>query len=118
MLIAAGPQLFVYGQSLEKDSQQDASLFQEVARQNGPLPDWHPQMILQCLLWGERRPFLWLVDAKECTSSGKVELVKEIIVRLMDTVETRIPFEPIPTERYLTSNTQLSVSTGLSLLRR
>lgn len=90
LLIAAGPQLFVYGQSLEKDSQQDASLFQEVARQNGPLPDWHPQMILQCLLW------------------GKVELVKEIIVRLMDTVETRIPFEPIPTERYLTSNTQLS----------
>ena len=33
----------------EKDNE---SLFEYVARQNGPLDDYHPQMLLQCLLWG------------------------------------------------------------------
>jgi hypothetical protein len=33
-------------------SENDESLFEYVARQNGPLEDYHPQMILQCLLWG------------------------------------------------------------------
>jgi len=28
------------------------SLFEYVARHNGPLVDYHPQMLLQCLLWG------------------------------------------------------------------
>jgi len=36
----------------EKD---DESLFEYVARQNGPLDDYHPQMLLQCLLWGKLR---------------------------------------------------------------
>lgn len=40
------------------------SLFEYVARNNGPLVDYHPQMLLQCLLWGQysnsRRPNLSL----------------------------------------------------------
>jgi len=28
-------------------------LFEYVARLNGPLADYHPQMLLQCLLWGK-----------------------------------------------------------------
>lgn len=30
-------------------------LFERVARRNGPLPDYHPQMLLQLLLWGTLR---------------------------------------------------------------
>lgn len=36
----------------EQSEQETESLFEYVARQNGPLEDYHPQMILQCLLWG------------------------------------------------------------------
>jgi hypothetical protein len=32
-------------------------LFETVARRNGPLPNYHPQMLLQCLLWGEFNDF-------------------------------------------------------------
>ncbi|KAG2150167.1 RAVE protein 1 C terminal-domain-containing protein [Suillus cothurnatus] len=61
-LIAASHQLFLFGQTaLQKDQE---PLFQHVDRHNGPLEDYHPQMLLQCLLW------------------GKVELVKQIIVAL------------------------------------
>lgn len=30
----------------------DQGLFEYVARENGPLEQFHPQMLLQCLLWG------------------------------------------------------------------
>lgn len=36
----------------EQSEQETESLFEYVARQNGPLEDYHPQMMLQCLLWG------------------------------------------------------------------
>ncbi|KAG0704335.1 RAVE protein 1 C terminal-domain-containing protein [Suillus ampliporus] len=66
-LIAAGHQLFLFGQTaLQKDQE---PLFQYIARHNGPLEDYHPQMLLQCLLW------------------GKVELVKQIIVALSRVVK-------------------------------
>ncbi|KAJ8594840.1 hypothetical protein M405DRAFT_857819 [Rhizopogon salebrosus TDB-379] len=61
-LIGAGHQLFLFGQTAQQKDQEP--LFQYVARHNGPLEDYHPQMLLQCLLW------------------GKVELVKQIIVAL------------------------------------
>ncbi|KDQ14428.1 hypothetical protein BOTBODRAFT_159267, partial [Botryobasidium botryosum FD-172 SS1] len=66
LLVGAGHQIFHYGRNPASLSQNGASedLFETVARENGPLEDYHPQMILQCLLW------------------GKIELVKEIIVRL------------------------------------
>jgi hypothetical protein len=32
----------------------EEGLFEYVARLNGPLPDYHPQMLLQCLLWGKK----------------------------------------------------------------
>lgn len=39
-----------------EDSEREDSeegLFEHVARLNGPLADYHPQMLLQCLLWGK-----------------------------------------------------------------
>ena len=30
----------------------EQALFEYVARENGPLEQFHPQMLLQCLLWG------------------------------------------------------------------
>jgi hypothetical protein len=54
--------MFLYGQLNPKprvssikntDSEQtEQSLFEYVARENGPLEQFHPQMLLQCLLWG------------------------------------------------------------------
>ncbi|KAF8641123.1 hypothetical protein AX17_000765 [Amanita inopinata Kibby_2008] len=61
-LVGAGHHIFLYGEP--KSAEPHERLFEYVARQNGPLQDYHPQMLLQCLLW------------------GKVELVKEIIVNL------------------------------------
>jgi hypothetical protein len=55
-LIAAGPQMYLFSEpprdnkgKIEKSAE---SLMEHVARQNGPLDDYHPQMLLQCLLWG------------------------------------------------------------------
>jgi RAVE protein 1 C terminal len=36
----------------DKGKKSAESLMEYVARQNGPLDDYHPQMLLQCLLWG------------------------------------------------------------------
>lgn len=48
-LVGTGAQMLLYGQSGDTDAE---TLFDVVARQNGPLDDYHPQMLLQCLLWG------------------------------------------------------------------
>ena len=54
--------MFLYGQpkpqpkvsSTENVDPEPAEqdLFEYVARENGPLEQFHPQMLLQCLLWG------------------------------------------------------------------
>ncbi|KEP50346.1 RAVE protein 1 carboxy-terminal protein [Rhizoctonia solani 123E] len=71
LLVGAGHQMFLYDSSKESKSrngqpedQETCDLFEIVASHNGPLEDHHPQMLLQCLLW------------------GKIDLVKDIIVRL------------------------------------
>lgn len=54
LLVSAGHHMLQYGQckSSPGSGNSDMNLFERVARMNGPLPDYHPQMILQCLLWG------------------------------------------------------------------
>ncbi|KAL5639258.1 hypothetical protein ACGC1H_006687 [Rhizoctonia solani] len=71
LLVGAGHQMFLYDSSEEtkprngqSEDQETRGLFETVALHNGPLEDHHPQMLLQCLLW------------------GKIDLVKDIIVRL------------------------------------
>jgi hypothetical protein len=77
LLVSAGRQMLLYGQQ-QKQAQDDPDangevlqehLFEHVARRNGPLVDYDPQMLLECLLW------------------EKVELVKQIIVNLAKDVE-------------------------------
>lgn len=54
LLVGAGHQMFLFGLP-KRDSRKEIetdSLFEYAARNNGPLEDYHPQMILQCLLWG------------------------------------------------------------------
>ncbi|KAL4242218.1 hypothetical protein ABKN59_001911 [Abortiporus biennis] len=88
LLIGAGHLMLLYGQPKPgiADTNQAESLFEHVARHNGPLDDYHPQMLLQCLLW------------------EKIELVKSIIVNLANNLErTRNVHEwqNVPLEEFL-----------------
>ncbi|KAJ3916631.1 RAVE protein 1 C terminal-domain-containing protein [Lentinula edodes] len=85
LLIGAGHQMLLYGppKSSEKKAE---SLFEYVARQNGPLPDYHPQMLLQCLLW------------------EKIELVKEIIVNLAKDIQSPESWTSVPVERFFSKD--------------
>ncbi|EGO30925.1 hypothetical protein SERLADRAFT_432587 [Serpula lacrymans var. lacrymans S7.9] len=93
-LVGAGHQLFLFGQPKSSDGREATEgLFEHVARHNGPLDDYHPQMLLQCLLW------------------GKVELVKEVIVNLARSLQVAresglqaAQWQSIPTEQYLRPN--------------
>ncbi|KAJ8520116.1 hypothetical protein ONZ45_g3052 [Pleurotus djamor] len=82
LLIAAGHHLFLYATPTHKGSE---SLFEYVVKHNGPLMDYHPQMMLQC----------------------KLEIVKEIIVNLANDVKrigqdgSMDKWTSLPVERFL-----------------
>ncbi|KAH9897985.1 WD repeat-containing protein [Cubamyces lactineus] len=103
LLVGAGHQLFMYGQKRVRGEQgerdgQEESLFEHVARLNGPLDDWHPQMILQCLLW------------------GKIELVKSIIVNLARNMESGNnihDWENLPIEKFLQKDEEARATNAL-----
>ncbi len=90
LLVGAGHQILQYGSlpfTLRGPAEQRApTLFERVARQNGPLPDYHPQNLLQCLLWGMMNLACACVDA-DLDSPAKLELVKQIIVKLAFALE-------------------------------
>ncbi|PPQ62961.1 hypothetical protein CVT24_006067 [Panaeolus cyanescens] len=89
LLVAAGPQMYLYSEPPPSKRQPDSeSLFEYVARQNGPLVDYHPQMLLQCLLW------------------DKVKLVQDIILNLarallMQDGKTAPMINHVPVEEFL-----------------
>ncbi|KAI0721213.1 RAVE protein 1 C terminal-domain-containing protein [Cerioporus squamosus] len=94
LLVGAGHLMFMYGQKAlpAAEATEQESLFEHVARLNGPLDDYHPQMILQCLLW------------------EKVELVKSIIVNLARNIESgrsMHEWENLPIERYLQNDEEV-----------
>lgn len=49
----AGPSSVDFDSERECEAEEPESLFEHVARLNGPLEEYHPQMMLQCLLWGQ-----------------------------------------------------------------
>jgi len=64
----------------------EEGLFEFVARLNGPLADYHPQMLLQCLLWGKAsasRPF----SGCSLVNLDKLDVVKTILLNLSRDVE-------------------------------
>ncbi|KAI0305003.1 RAVE protein 1 C terminal-domain-containing protein [Russula brevipes] len=70
LLIGSGHQMCLYGLPRQPENENaEEGLFEYVARLNGPLPDYHPQMLLQCLLW------------------DKLDVVKAILVNLSRDVE-------------------------------
>ncbi|KAF9479728.1 hypothetical protein BDN70DRAFT_906163 [Pholiota conissans] len=88
-LIAAGQQMYLYSEpplSTDTKDKPAESLVEYVARQNGPLDDYHPQMLLQCLLW------------------DKVELVKDIILNLAHALfesTVNVKIARVPVSRFL-----------------
>jgi RAVE protein 1 C terminal len=89
-----------------RDNAPSKDLFETVARHNGPLPDYHPQMLLQCLLWGPSLSQRRLTVAN--VALEKIAVVKQIIVRLAQglkylTPEERATFElpSLPVESFL-----------------
>lgn len=87
LVVGAGHQIFRFdsAKSLDKGPNRRTGLFEHVARLNGPLQDYHPQMILQCLLWGKILSKYFSVTCHK-HSAGKLELVKKIITRLYKNV--------------------------------
>jgi hypothetical protein len=97
LLVGTGNQMLQYGQlrhsalSSQELKETRPGLFEAVARLNGPLLQYHPQMILQCLLW------------------GKVELVKRIIIQLAKALDkvgaasdnVELEWEELPVEMFL-----------------
>jgi len=77
----------LYGLPRQPESEDaEEGLFEYVARLNGPLADYHPQMLLQCLLWGKvcaSRPF----SSCSLVNLDKLDVVKVILVNLSRDVE-------------------------------
>lgn len=93
----------LYGEPRRTENRTE-SLFEHVARHNGPLNEYHPQMILQCLLWGAASPFLFLTLTYNRRLTEKIELVKNIIVNLAKNLERTkdvYQWEPLPFGEYL-----------------
>jgi len=99
-LVAAGPDIFLYGEPEAVGDDQTESLFDAVARENAPLDDYHPQMLLQCLLWGA-----YLYSKSGCALTafyiGKIELVKTIIIRLALALEAGEQYQRLQVEQFL-----------------
>ena len=107
LLVGAGHQMCLFGHPRKDETSANTppeTLFEQVARQNGPLEDYHPQMLLQCLLWGVYS-ILCFVDINSPWDADKVELVKEIIVNLARDIEDAEKenkiWQDIPIESFL-----------------
>jgi hypothetical protein len=57
LAVAAGNQVYVFSRFLENfdadDEDDPEDIFQLIAHRNGPLNDYHPTVLHQCLLWGK-----------------------------------------------------------------
>jgi hypothetical protein len=101
--------MYLFGQPNRNTGSESPSenLFEHVALQNGPLMDFHPQMLLQCLLWGEARHSAPFHSDDLRIRAEKVELVKDIIVNLARDIESgqiAPSSHSVPLEDFLRNN--------------
>ncbi|KAG9049871.1 regulator of (H+)-ATPase in vacuolar membrane [Tulasnella sp. UAMH 9824] len=106
LLVSAAHQLYVFGEAhepfLATSTSKSGSLFENVAIKNGPLDDFHPQLVLQCLLW------------------NKLDLVKEIITLLAHNVASARSNEPgemkqLPLEHFWEDDDLVPSSTTIEI---
>lgn len=69
------------GRSISLNEGEPEDLFQMIAWQNGPLLDYHPTVLSQCLIWG-KLPCIKVGDYPADEVVDKMELVKRILVDL------------------------------------
>lgn len=109
LFVGTGQLMSLYGQQPPSQiSGDDGSLFEHVARHNGPLDEYHPQMILQCLLWGRHNLLGHLLQCMLTTSPEKVELVKNAFVNLARNLERTRDihrWQPLAFEEFLKKDT-------------
>ena len=69
---------------LQEESDEPEDLFQLIAYESGPLWDYHPTVLSQCLLWSGllNAPQRWTIHADKDTD--KIDLVKQILLDLLD----------------------------------
>ena len=95
LAIGAGNQIYLFSRFLDRNSpvpspsasarsvvldpEGPEDLFQLIAWQNGPLLDYHPTVLAQCLIWGKSPS---LTSELELTMADKVDLVKRILLEL------------------------------------
>lgn len=89
LAVGAGNQIYVFSRFLETepelesdDEEEPEDIFELIAHRNGPLFDYHPTMLSQCLLWDKidlvKRILVTLVkNLRECEREGKRRLVFE-----------------------------------------
>lgn len=84
LAVATGNQIYVFSRFLEAkdDDHEDTpeDIFQLIAHENGPLWDYQPTQLMQCLLWDKidlvKRILIQLdKDLKYCEEEGKRRLV-------------------------------------------
>ncbi len=82
--IAAYNSLFVFCPSESGTGESEPlNLFQDVVRRNGPLLDYHPQNIAQCMLWSECTDTM--IDDPSLTAyPDKTQVVHHILRRLFN----------------------------------
>ncbi|WVO14859.1 hypothetical protein L204_102498 [Cryptococcus depauperatus] len=72
LVVGTGNQIYLFSRFLEGDgneAEEAEDIFQLIARRNGPLLDYHPILLAQCLLW------------------DKAAVVKNILLKLIETLK-------------------------------
>lgn len=57
LAVGTGNQIYLFSRFLDREDKEEdgeaEDIFQLIAQENGPLLDYHPILLGQCLLWGE-----------------------------------------------------------------
>ncbi|KAE8543087.1 hypothetical protein D1P53_000574 [Cryptococcus gattii VGV] len=86
LAVGTGNQIYLFSRFLDREDREEdgeaEDIFQLIAQENGPLLDYHPVLLGQCLLWDKanlvKSILLRLTDAlKKCEEEGKMRLTFE-----------------------------------------